>query len=132
MSTEVDVYRAVLQILVRQSPKDIAEMCHRALVEGDKLATSEHALIPVKEAPPALADIPLEHLQMELRRRYPIGVAMAWSQHTPTLGVSGSAPGLAYSAPIQSKVWASGSIVEQLGLAAFLDVSIRANMKIQV
>lgn len=88
-------------------PRDVYEACQSALQKGDQLAN-----IPAKGPPMAL--LSLASIQTELTTRYPIGWSMVWSEQTP-------------QGTIETKAMATGSRVEQLGQAVFLDMAVRAN-----
>lgn len=88
-------------------PRDVYEACERALQKGDQLAN-----IPAK-GPPLFVQ-PIEDIHRALTTRYPIGWSMVWSEQTP-------------QGTIETKAMATGSRVEQLGQAVFLDMAVRAN-----
>lgn len=76
--------------------------------------------VPLPELPapplgrPPLFVQPIEDIHRALTTRYPIGWSMVWSEQTP-------------QGTIETKAMATGSRVEQLGQAVFLDMAVRAN-----
>lgn len=85
-----------------------------------KSALSGKQYVPLPELPvpplgrPPLFVQPIEDIHRALTTRYPIGWSMVWSEQTP-------------QGTIETKAMATGSRVEQLGQAVFLDMAVRAN-----